>query len=122
MTGVTEVEAPVAELEGVDVVGDAEDAVGAMSWFASSTQSLEELQVYPNGQHASPQVGNAAVSAVVMSEMPGFAVTFCSEISHPTALMVEQELPDGQQSTVVLAASTTQSEEGPQQKFDGSPD
>ena len=121
MTGVTEVEAPEAELDAADVVGDAEDTVGAMSWFASSTQSLEELQVYPNGQHAFPQAGSVAVSAVVMSKMPGLAVTFCSEISHPTALMVEQELPAGQQSTVVLPASTTQSEEGSQQKFDGSP-
>jgi hypothetical protein len=36
-------------------------------------------------------------------------------------LITEQELPDGQHNTVVLAASTTQSEEGPQQKLDGSP-
>jgi hypothetical protein len=56
-----------------------------------------------------------------MSEMPGFAVIFCNEISHPTPLIVEHELPDGQQRTVVLPASTMQDEEDPQQKFDGSP-
>jgi hypothetical protein len=44
VTGVTEVEAPVAELDAVDVVDDAEDSVGAMFWSAFSTQSWAVLQ------------------------------------------------------------------------------
>jgi hypothetical protein len=44
VTGVTEVEAPVAELDAVDVVDDAEDIVGAMFWSAFSTQSWAVLQ------------------------------------------------------------------------------
>lgn len=117
----TVVEAPVDELDAVEVDDDDDEVVGATSRCASSTQSLAELQVYPNGQQASPHFGRVAVSAVVMSEMPGFAVTFCSEMSHPTALIVEHELPEGQHSTVVLAARTTHEDEAPQQKLDGSP-
>jgi hypothetical protein len=56
-----------------------------------------------------------------MSEISAFSVAFCREMSQPIALMVEHELPDGQHSTVVLAASTMHSDEGPQQKFDGNP-
>lgn len=117
-TGVTE----VAALLDVGVDMDAaEDAVGATSWLLLTEQSPAELQEYPNGQHKLPQVGSVAESAVVMSEISGFAVTFCEERSQGIALIVEQELPDGQQSTVVLAASTMQSDEGAQQKSDGSP-
>lgn len=112
-----------AELDDAAVADDEEDVEesGAVSWLALITQLLSELQEYPNGQHPVPHVGSVPVSAVVMSEMSGCAVAFCCVISHVMDLITEQELPDGQHNTVVLAASTTQSEEGPQQKLDGSP-
>ena len=50
-TGVTEVETRVVELDAVGVVAEAEDIVGATSWFASCTQLKFESQEYPNGQH-----------------------------------------------------------------------
>lgn len=51
VTGVTDVEAPVVELDAEGVLADVDDVVGAMSWFASCTQFKFESQEYPNGQH-----------------------------------------------------------------------
>lgn len=108
-------------VEAVVEVEVEDEEIGAVCWLAFISQSLFELQLYPKGQHWLPHVGRFPDKSVVMSEMPGCAVTFCWVMSHEIDLIVRQDLPVGQHSTVVLAASTTQLFPDGQQKSDGRP-
>lgn len=78
-------------------------------------------QEYPKGQHWPPQLGKVAVRLVVSRVASLCNVMFCSWILQLTGAIMEQSLPFGQQSNVVLLASTKHVVDAGQQNPDGTP-
>jgi hypothetical protein len=96
------------------------------AWFFPITQRGAApdgyTHSYPKGQHVeSPHDGRSESNAVVRIGPPGWLVTFISPTLHVVGVIVLQFWPLGQQSAVVLDASTTHLVSGEQQKLTGRP-
>lgn len=121
--GVADVLVPTGTTVGVDVplaelVCDEEEP-----WLALIVHVEPPVQEYPNGQQVPlPQLGKVAERLVVYRPESGCNVIFCFMISQDMGFMIAQlSSPLGQQSRVVLLASTKHVVDAPQQNPEGTP-
>lgn len=129
VSDVTELVYPVSEGAVATVVWVEDVAAAEVDGFAeevadddvslSRAHVLSFWHVYPKGQHESPHFGRLSSSLVVLSEFVGWAVTFCSWISHVIGWMKEQSDPSGQQIAELALSRLMQVDDDGQQKSAG---